>query len=263
MAYCYCIFDTETNGLPNKNDFSNVYIIQIAIVITDGKQNFIEKEYLVKGDFVISNEITKLTGITKEMTELFGETFEYIWNDMNNILEQFSCTFHISHNNYFDLNMIKQEYKRLKQLKQLTSQEYFLIQDDTTLIVQKINQYNIINKQLIHKYRYKSQLLLVILNKLENKTIQTEIDIFHLIKNFNQNKKFYNEPFFQLIPFCSLIIFKKKIQKSCVENYKLQTIYNFLHKEPYVQQHTALDDCFILQKCLNEINFNIKENILE
>ena len=54
----------------------------------------------------ISEYCTKLTGITKEMTELFGETFEYIWNDMNNILEQFSCTFHISHNNYFDLRKI-------------------------------------------------------------------------------------------------------------------------------------------------------------
>ena len=79
----YAIFDTETNGLPNGNDFSKVYMTQIAIIITDGKRNYVEKEYIVKGDFTISQEITDLTGITKQITEEQGISFEEIWNIIN------------------------------------------------------------------------------------------------------------------------------------------------------------------------------------
>ena len=257
---CYCIFDTETNGLPIKNDFSNVYMIQLAMIITDGKQNLVEKEYLVKGDFKISNEITELTGITKEMTEDRGFPFRYIWNDMNKLLEQYNCNFHIAHNNYFDLNVIKQEYKRLKNFPFNFANKS---QIDTNL-VEKINSYNIIHKKLINKYRYKNKLLEFVLTKLENNKIKNEVDVFHIIKIFNQTKKLYNEPFFQLVPFCSLMIFREKMPKPLIENHKLQTIYNFLHKEtPYIQKHTALDDCYILQKCLNKIDLNIIENVLQ
>ncbi len=40
----FAIFDTETNGLPDGNDFSKVHMTQIAIIITDGEKSVIENK---------------------------------------------------------------------------------------------------------------------------------------------------------------------------------------------------------------------------
>lgn len=262
----YCIFDTETNGLPNKNDFSNVSMTQIGIIITNGTKNFIEKEYLVKGDFNISNEITELTGITKEMTEKNGISFFEIWKDINYLLEKYKCSFIISHNNYFDLNVIKQEYRRLNNLT-LNKQETFNTNDLKleNEIIEKINQFKIFDKNFLNKYKYNLVLLYQIYNFVSQATCNKYIimrQVLYIIKTFNKNKKLYNDYFFQIIPLCSLLFFRKILPRNeNMNNYKLQTIYNSLHDEVYEQQHRALDDCFVLQKCMKKINLNILDYI--
>ena len=49
--------------------------------------------------------------------------------------------------------------------------------------------------------------------------------------------------------------------KYFIENHKLETIYNYLHEKPYIQKHTALDDCWVLQKALSKINYNISNYV--
>ena len=244
----YCIFDTETNGLPFKNDYSNVYMTQIAIIITNGRKNFIEKEYLVKGDFEVSSVITELTGITKEMTDKNGQSFSVIWNDINKLLKKYNCSLSIAHNSYFDMNVIKQEYRRMKNLKFGNFGEQDLTEE--LEILSELNSFNIFNKTFFNKYKYKKELLKQMLEIL-SKNKSNINGVLDIIFKFNKNKKLYNEPFFQLIPVCSLMFFRKKIPKTDIENYKLQTIHQYYHGD-YEQQHTALDDCWMLQRCLDE-----------
>lgn len=315
----YCIFDTETNGLPEGNDFSNVYMTQIAIIITDGSKNYVEQEYIIKGDFEISKEITELTGITKEITEEKGISFKNVWFIINKLLDIFDCKYIIAHNMRFDKNIIKQEYKRLKNLKKYESNEDIDLEYEINKYIEKIKKYNIINEKFINKIKYDFNMLkkiyyFISCNYNQSKEFITKyiIDIYN--QNKKQNKYIYNEKFFQLIPICSLndifrqnnnlkekynnfSIFKKEVNKiikkknnkdglikkviqeksglkrsqlndlyyetfnlqyyNFLKNYKLQTIYNELHKIPYIQTHTALDDCYILQKSLQKVEFNI------
>lgn len=257
-TYNYCIFDTETNGLPIKNDYSNVYMTQIAIIITDGKTNFVEKEFLIDGDYEITNEITDLTGITKEKTKKQGLSFEYIWNYINSLLKKYNCVFSIAHNNYFDLNVIKQEYRRMKNLTFNKFHKKNL--DEELFLIQKFNNLNIFHKTFFNKYKFNLNLLKQIDNSLSSEQDKNEKikNILKIIQTFNKNKKLYNDYFFQLIPLCSLQYFRKKLIKNeKLINYKLQTIYNSLYNIEYKQTHTALDDCWILQKCFGAINLNI------
>lgn len=313
----YCIFDTETNGLPEKNDFSNVYMTQIAIIITDGTKNYVEKEFLVKGDFEISKEITELTGITKEITEEKGISFKNIWSIINKLLETFDCSYIIAHNMRFDRNVIRQEYKRLKNLKNYHKTEGEDEDLQRNIYINKIKKFEIINEKFINKVKYDLKILKRINSFLElNNNESKEFITKHIIDIYNQKKKqnnfIYNEKFFQLLPLCSMSVFKednklkekfnnfkffkkevnkmikkktkteliikiiqqKKILKrnqlndlyydifnlqyyNFLKNHKLETIYNELHEVPYIQTHTALDDCYMLQKSLNKVEFNI------
>ena len=57
--------DTETTGLPIKNDFSKINITEIGWVITDKKLNVIhDKSFLIKGDYIIPEEVEDPDGPT-------------------------------------------------------------------------------------------------------------------------------------------------------------------------------------------------------
>lgn len=65
------------------------------------------------------------------------------------------------------------------------------------------------------------------------------------------NKKNYINIFLSKIRLCSYLdIFKKEINKKEIKNYKLETIYNYLIKDNYIQTHRALDDVYMIYKCL-------------
>ena len=49
-------------------------------------------------------------------------------------------------------------------------------------------------------------------------------------------------------------IFRKELPKPILPNHKLQTIFNFLHTEPYVQTHRALDDVHMIRESFLRIN---------
>lgn len=84
MGRKYAIFDTETTGLPLHRTVSldkQPYIIEFGGIITDGEEIFEEIEFLVKPPIWITEEITKITGITNEDMiglEMFDERVEKI-----------------------------------------------------------------------------------------------------------------------------------------------------------------------------------------
>ena len=51
----------------------------------------------------------------------------------------------------------------------------------------------------------------------------------------------------------SIQIFKNYIKKSEIENFKLQTVYNYYNEENFKQTHRALDDCHMIRNCLVKI----------
>lgn len=295
----YAIFDTETNGLPKGDDFSDVYMTQIALIITDGKVNFEEIEILIKGDYYISQEITKLTGITKELVDKKGIKFSLAWGLINDLLEKYNVKYIIAHNNRFDNKVINQEYRRLYNIKnkEIPNNKN---QEENDKLIFNIRKMNIFSSNFMNKIKYNIKILRSLYNFLllnNNKSLQDIYEyVFDIYSSIKKQNKIFGERFFQCIPIDSLNdIFKKviiiptmndikmklknknikginklkknelfqlyydifNIKKMYIENYKLETIYNYLHDEPYIQKHTALDDCWILQKSLEKINFKI------
>ena len=106
-----CFFDTETNGLPVKNDFSKVSLLELGWVITDIDRNIIkEGNYLVRGDFEVPEIITKLTGITKQKTEVDGQPLSFVLGQFYEDIKD--CEFIVAHNLRFDYGMMKKEFGR-------------------------------------------------------------------------------------------------------------------------------------------------------
>ena len=173
----YLIFDTETTGLPKKNDFSLINMIELGYIILNEDFKIVkESNNLVKGDFEIPEIITKLTGITKNKTDENGNNIDLVLKEFINDVR--SVDYILAHNNRFDLGI-------LKEMERLDDIYYYN---------------NIINK------------------KINLDTIQ---------------------------------IFKTYINKKKIENYKLQTIFNYFYKdEDFIQTHRAIDDCHMVYKCL-------------
>jgi len=301
----FAIYDTETNGLPDGNDFSKVYMTQIAIIITDGNKNYEEVEYMINGDFEISQEITDITGITKQMTIDNGISFANAWKTINKLLEKHNCKYIIAHNNRFDNAVIKQEYKRLHNIKDMNIKEN-PHQEEINRLIRHIEDYNILSSRFINKIKYNLRMLrainsFLIFNSDKNIEYITKY-IFNIYNDIKSKNKLFGDKFFQLVPIDSLNdIFRKEItvpsvneirsklkqenikglsklnktdllelfydwfdieeSKYFIENHKLETIYNYLHEKPYIQKHTALDDCWVLQKALSKINYNISNYV--
>ncbi len=114
-------FDTETTGLPiynkERNITSHPYIIQLSFVLFDTiKLEIIhcyDKIIKIDDDVAISNESIAIHGITREKSKESGI----------NIVDALLCLFEYSrhatlivgHNCSFDLDMIKEESRRIKE----------------------------------------------------------------------------------------------------------------------------------------------------
>jgi len=108
--------DTETTGLPAGKDYSNINITEIGWVITDINFNKIKEEnHLINGDFEITDKITEITGITKQMTIDNGKEITKVLDIFFNDLK--GCQFYIAHNMNYDYNVIKQELTNNKLTK--------------------------------------------------------------------------------------------------------------------------------------------------
>ena len=66
--------------------------------------------------------------------------------------------------------------------------------------------------------------------------------------------KYIMDEFTSKIQLCSLQMFRKEFTKKEIGNHKLQTIYNHLHDQPYVQTHRALDDVMMIRSSMLKTN---------
>ena len=127
----FLVFDTETTGLPKSKFISPStlpewpHIVQFSYLIYDSSLNDIieTKDYLIKlpENISISEESTKIHGITNEMSEYIGITINEVLNEFFNYLRGVDKI--IGHNIEFDINMIKVALLRLINSDYLTKEQ--------------------------------------------------------------------------------------------------------------------------------------------
>ena len=104
----FCILNIETNG----SNYKKNNIIKLSWIISDLYFNILKQEnFLINGNFEISNFIRNLTGISKEKTLKDGIALKDAYMKLYEDITQ--CQFMISHNISFYDNFINQEIKNL------------------------------------------------------------------------------------------------------------------------------------------------------
>lgn len=117
----FLVFDTETTGLPQTKYISPDYlhlwphIVQFSYVIYDSSLNTIIKsvDNIIKlpENILISQESTKIHGITNEQSRLKGKFIHDILNEFCNDIRTIDRL--IGHNIDFDISMVKVELLRI------------------------------------------------------------------------------------------------------------------------------------------------------
>jgi DNA polymerase-3 subunit epsilon len=111
------VLDFETTGLPNyqipSDDPSQPYAIQLGMIVADYEGNVLkERNLFIKPDgWTISDEITKLTGITQEMCEKNGVPIKEAIAEMLKLSEDVDHI--VAHNASFDKRIARICMKRL------------------------------------------------------------------------------------------------------------------------------------------------------
>jgi DNA polymerase III epsilon subunit-like protein len=115
------VFDTETTGLPGSRiinpDTLNLWphIVQFSYIIYDTDLNDIvdssDTIVKVKENVLISEEASKIHGITNEISKKNGIDIDLVLNDF--FYHFRNCDLLVGHNVSFDINMIKVELLRL------------------------------------------------------------------------------------------------------------------------------------------------------
>jgi DNA polymerase-3 subunit epsilon len=99
----FAIIDTETTGFGSKDR-----LVEIAVVIVEGREIILEWETLINPERDISN--SSIHGITAELVSL-APTFLEIESDLSRLIHG---TVMVAHNLSFDQRMIQQEFNRIK-----------------------------------------------------------------------------------------------------------------------------------------------------
>jgi DNA polymerase-3 subunit epsilon len=106
------IFDTETTGLtlPSIAPLEKQpRIIELGVVLVEGGEFLSSHNWLINPGELITEEITKITGITNN--DLDGKpTFEALLDEITEVF--YGCEIGIAHNAPFDTAMISSELKR-------------------------------------------------------------------------------------------------------------------------------------------------------
>jgi DNA polymerase III epsilon subunit-like protein len=115
------VFDTETTGLPETKiinpDTLNLWpnIVQLSYIVYDVSKNVILNvtDAIVKleDDNIISEESTKIHGITNEMSQNSGLEIEMLITEMFQYLRKVDLI--VGHNVSFDINVLMVELLRL------------------------------------------------------------------------------------------------------------------------------------------------------
>jgi len=109
------VFDVETSGLLPKNSYQQFpHILQLSYMVYNTETRTIEKKYnayiKIPHDVVITDEITELTGITREKCDEYGIPILEALYAM--YLDYIVCDCVIAHNLIFDAIMLGVELER-------------------------------------------------------------------------------------------------------------------------------------------------------
>lgn len=120
------IYDTETTGLPLFDKPSEhpdqPHVIQLAAELCEEESGHVlaSINFLIKPDgWTISEEITKLAGITQERAEKFGIPMSFVLPFFMNMWKK--CTKRVAHNESFDMRMMRIELMRDKGFQESTA----------------------------------------------------------------------------------------------------------------------------------------------
>jgi DNA polymerase III epsilon subunit-like protein len=110
----FAVFDTETTGLPYHKDAPlslQPRVIEFGGIITDGTEIIREVEFICDPKMQISDEITKITGLTN--ADLKGKP------EFSDCIPQLQSFFmdadaYVAHNASFDRHMLQFDLRRMK-----------------------------------------------------------------------------------------------------------------------------------------------------
>jgi len=144
------VFDTETSGLPPKNSFNRVslvnihawpHIVQFSYVVYDTKTNDIENivDVLIKipQEVVLDEQNTRIHGITNADCAARGHNIGDVLVKFVNDCENVDCI--VGHNLSFDINMVKAEWYRIIENKKI-SHKYTRVYAAYTSFLARVQQ---------------------------------------------------------------------------------------------------------------------------
>lgn len=99
----FLIMDIETTGLNPDED----KIIEIGIIKCTGGE-FLKKDYLIKGDFSIPENINNLTGISDELVRLEGRKIDEVLMEVATFIEEYII---VGYNVEFDIKFLNKALK--------------------------------------------------------------------------------------------------------------------------------------------------------
>lgn len=119
--------DTETSGLPKTRGYDDYYsytdsakydssrLVQICWIIGDEDTTLAKKTYTVRPEgFEISEQVSKIHGITHDHASLHGHSLESVLKDLETDIKANDIRRLVAHNVRFDFNIVMSELHRQK-----------------------------------------------------------------------------------------------------------------------------------------------------
>ncbi len=112
----YLFFDTETTGLPKNfrapyTDLDNwPRVVQLSWLISEDGKIIKESDNIIKVDFPIPEESSRVHGITNEVSQEKGIPLDNVLNEIRNDIDR--VDFLICHNLSFDMAILQSELLR-------------------------------------------------------------------------------------------------------------------------------------------------------
>ena len=120
-------FDTETTGLPGRKgnrlasfkdleSYNSARIVSISWIVTQQQKVVGQAYYVVKPDgFEIPQEASNIHGISTEEADKTGCSIQVIFDQLKSVLP--NCSTLVAHNIDFDINVLRSELHRYKQIE--------------------------------------------------------------------------------------------------------------------------------------------------